>query len=367
MRDAVRLLGFGLIWWALSSVASAHTSDNSYINITIDKTIEITWDIALQDIEFPLGIAVGTDPAVVQSRTRNVMSYALSHIELTAGQRRCRLLSQGMHPEILDRTPYLRLLIRAVCPHGAKNLSLDYWYMFAIDPHHRAIARATSGDHSLTKVLIKNHSAFLMDVSRAGTMHTLAHYFDRGLIHSLRGWDFSVFLVLMLFVLLTYMKRLREVPIRSALRVFGVLAASVVSGHWFGLGLCALEVFPLTSAMVAPATAAILLGLAMTSIPQRVPLWMACSWFFALSLVQSVGFANELRNVGLRSSEILFPGFVFSAGIAVCELVALAMFLPLTFHAATKYERVLRLVQIGASVGLGMISIYWLLQRTNWI
>ena len=78
------------------------------------------------------------------------------------------------------------------------------------------------------------------------------------------------------------------------------------------------------------------------------------------------GFAGALREIGLGEDgqSIVGPLFAFNAGIEAGQLAIVAIALPVLLWSQHASSRARRLLTPALSIVIGMIGLFWLLQRT---
>jgi hypothetical protein len=151
-----------VIAWALSCAgAHAHSASDAYLTLDVGvrgnaTVIEARWDIALRDLNFVLGLDDDGDGAVtwgeVKRHRAQIASYAYGRLRARSDRRPCAI--EPVRQLISSRADgaYAALFFRIVCD-GAGKVALDYRLFFDIDPTHRGIVVARSGDATATALM----------------------------------------------------------------------------------------------------------------------------------------------------------------------------------------------------------------------
>jgi hypothetical protein len=150
----------------LASVAArAHSASDAYLTLmdaphdahSAQSVIHAQWDIALRDLDFVLKLDDNGDGDIVWGELRKhqtaLARYAYQHIKLSGDGKACQIEPTAQMVDGHADGAYASLMFDVVCPGSSKRLNVEYSLFFAIDPSHRAILIAHSGDNVSTAVL----------------------------------------------------------------------------------------------------------------------------------------------------------------------------------------------------------------------
>jgi hypothetical protein len=161
----VRLAPVALVAMLASAAAHAHSASDAYLTLIEaapagragPSVIHAQWDIALRDLDFVLTLDDNGDGDIVWGELRRhqsaIAQYAYQYLKLSSGGKACQLKPTGQMVDRHADGAYASLMFDIVCPTTTRQLSLDYRLFFAIDPSHRAILVAHSGENIATAVL----------------------------------------------------------------------------------------------------------------------------------------------------------------------------------------------------------------------
>lgn len=194
---------------------------------------------------------------------------------------------------------------------------------------------------------------------RADGPSGLLAYLRLGVEHLLTGFDHVLFVIGLLFL-----GRSRWELVR--------IVTSFTVAHSVTLGLSALDLVRLSQTPVEAVIALSILFLAVelakddrSSILFRQP-WLIA---FTFGLLHGFGFAGALRDIGLPSDAVLWALLLFNIGVEIGQLMIVLAGLSVVF--LLRLQPVARAARGVASWlprvpvwGIGVISAYWLIQRT---
>lgn len=208
------------------------------------------------------------------------------------------------------------------------------------------LLRFNDGQGRVARQLITaDHPEAVIPTSHRG-LHMGLQYFQLGLQHILGGLD-HLLLVLGLWLLATHFRQLL------------LLITAFTLGHSLTLALGALDLLRIPSHWVEMAIAATLLALALELQGRhtlRRGYLLICTSF---GLIHGLGFAGELRSIGLPDTELLGALLSFNLGIEAGQL----LFILLLITGA----RLLRTVPLPArtlsSYLIGSLACFWLIDR----
>ncbi|MCF6433350.1 HupE/UreJ family protein [Leisingera sp. MMG026] len=185
-------------------------------------------------------------------------------------------------------------------------------------------------------------------------------YAGLGIDHILQGWDHLLFVACLIF--------LTGTPRRMALAVTGFTAA-----HSLTLAFAA---FGILRASVAPVEAVIALSVAFLAselarnkrgtLSWRYPIFIAALF----GLLHGFGFATVLRETGLPQTEALTALLFFNLGVEIGQILFLTVTLAacqmvrVVFCRGKDLAALLQKVQRPASYPIGVLAVYWTLNRT---
>jgi hypothetical protein len=364
-RRLVLLLFLGL----MAAPAWAHKPSDSYLKISRDgPRLRVEWDIALKDLEYIVGLDTDGDGRItwgeLKTRRRDVVAHALDHLQVTANGDICQLrMKQLMATEHSDGG-YAVLVLEAVCPAEADELSLHYNLLFDADPTHRGLVLFEENAATVTHVLSADAPAVILRAADTGLLKQFVAFVRVGIWHILIGFDHILFLAALLLPAVferreecwSPVTQLRP-TVNSVLKIVTVFTVA----HSITLWLASTGYVTLPSRLVE---AGIALSIVVTAINNLYPVLPLSGWVvaFGFGLVHGFGFANVLIDLGLRSSSLAVTLLSFNVGVELGQLLIVLVFLPLAFlMRSTVFYR--SLVFRFGSVLVAIMGAMWTVER----
>ena len=325
--ERLRRLGRGLLLAALSALlplaAEAHKASDSYLTLGRETggTAALRWDIALRDLELPLGLDADGDGLLrwgeVRRRLPEIEAHAVRHLQLNAGACRVELRSQGLEQR-LDGN-YLALAGHYRCPEGELH-TIDYRLLGAIDPTHRGLLRWTPAAGAPVSLSLDPKGGPLRLV-RSGTPAAQGFFRD-GVRHILIGYDHLLFLLCLLLPAVMRRGPAGWQPVeclRTALWPVLKTVSLFTVAHSITLALATLGVVRLPGAFVEAAIAA---SIVLVALHNLRPLWRGGEgWLaFGFGLVHGFGFAGVLAELELPSAGFALALLQFNLGVEAGQL-----------------------------------------------
>ena len=351
-----------------SAAAAAHANGSSYLRIVDDRagtSIDVRWDIAVADLELPLGIDRDGDgrwsAGEVASRAAAIAVFAGDRIGIRRGGEACRLSFAGLELRSRDAEDYARLQFDGACPaSGRIEVTTS---LFFGSPGYTALLDLVTLAGSTPAVLAMDRPQWIEPVAPS-LLRTLGQFLREGFRHVLIGYDHVAFLLLLLLPAVlrrsasgwTAATNRREV----AFELLRIVTAFTVA-HSITLGLAAsgavrLPVQPVELAIAASIVIAGLLNLVPGAARWRLAL------AFGFGFVHGFGFANALREIDAAGASLapLLAGF--NIGVELAQLAIVALVLPILWVLSRSAGYAHRWMP-AASVATAMTGAVWFVGR----
>jgi hypothetical protein len=349
--------------------AFAHKPSDSYLTLAVAGTqVDGRWDIALRDLDNAIDLDRDGNGAVtwgeLRAREREVTSFALSRLAVTADGVGCPLASRGVRVASHSDGTYAVLHFAASCPAEPRALGVAYSLFFDLDPQHRGIVRIDDGAGTRTAIFSPRERQQVFERTTARPMHQLGAAIRLGVEHIFQGIDHLCFLVALLLPSVLVRGRSGWSPVarlRPALADVLKIVTAFTLAHSITLTLSALEVLRLPSRLVESGIAASVIVAAVNNV---YPLLAEDRWAaaFALGLLHGFGFSATLMDLGLPRQNLALTLFGFNVGVEVGQMCVVAAFVPIAYLARrTRFYRHLGLV--GGSVAIAGVAGMWLVER----
>lgn len=382
--------------------ALAHKSSDAYLRWQVDGTqLQQRLDIALIDLDRELELDADGDGRLswgeVRRRWPDIEALAGEGVRLRRGDAPCRVIER--QSALLDTHTdgaYAVLRTRLDCSgdgdsHAGLPVTVDYRLFERGDATHRALARVvaaggfegqtdgpdaadSAGARAGLRLLVPGAGPQTVPglpsghgndtAAPAGVATGLAGFVVEGMHHIAIGTDHVLFLVSLLLVAVWRREGAHWTPrehAASAWRETLRLVTAFTLAHSLTLGLAATGVLAPPSRWIETLIAASVLVAALDNLRPFVPgpRWTMVSVF---GLVHGFGFAGPLQEAGLAQGALALPLLGFNLGVELGQLAIVAIALPLAvaLRATGAYRRAL---VPGASVGIALLALVWLVER----
>ena len=255
-----RTLCATLLLLAMTTSAAAHKASDAFLNLTVTSaTIEGRVDIALRDLEQAVGLDADGNRAITWSELaaqRSALdSYVTSRLDLAADGTPCPIQPGALLVDRHSDGAYAVLRIVAACAAPPTRLSIDYRFLFDLDPLHRGLVQiADDGATVHTGVLSPEAPRLLVDVHASpDLLGQLVSFGWQGAWHIWLGFDHLLFLFSLLLPAVLHRENGRWYPVgtlrEAAGEVVRVVSAFTLA-HSITLCLATLGLVSLPSRLV---------------------------------------------------------------------------------------------------------------------
>jgi hypothetical protein len=375
MSALLRLLLVCAALLGLALPAQAHKSSDSYLQIDAGPAATtVRWDIALRDLDVALVLDADDDGRLtwgeVKAAWPRIEAYALPRLTLAG----CALRPTGQALERRNDGAYAVLLLSADCVLTAQP-AIGYTLFREVDPTHRGIARIQMAGQPLALALLDPSRGVTLQAATAttaasGQPASAANagpwgFLREGVHHILTGYDHVLFLLCLL--LPSVMRRSPQgwQPVgklsEAIWPVVGIVSAFTVA-HSITLGLAALKIVSLPSAIIEPAIAVTIILAALDNVWPIFPVRRVVVTFL-FGLIHGFGFAGVLAELNLPTADFAWALLQFNVGLELGQLMIVVGVTALLF-ALRQWPRYRPLVIRGGSFAALVIGLLWLIERT---
>lgn len=213
--------------------------------------------------------------------------------------------------------------------------------------------RMLSGHTQALRLTAHMPSAVLATTPDMGQV--LRTYAVLGIEHILAGWDHLLFVIALVLLI----GRWRQVALAAT--AFTLAHSVTLAGAALGfIGLPQRPVEALIALSIVFLAWEILRSGEGPSLTRRYP-WLVA---FAFGLLHGFGFAGALREIGLPQDDVIPALLAFNVGVEAGQLLVVALVLALIAAVRRMASTMLAPALRGAAYAIGIISAYWLLDRT---
>jgi hypothetical protein len=346
--------------------AAAHQTSIKYVDVTVDgRRAAIKLTVAPGDVTEPLGLAPDAAPTVAAASVPAVAAYVARWLALGPdGGGPCRPGPPRARADAGADARFVVVEWQVACDADLVRAALDFRGFFAVDRRHEAIvivhAPNAEGDTAVVRAadpILRVHTG-----ERLG----LAGWVAAGVEHIWAGRDHVCFVIALLLVVVLVRGR-DEWTLRSPVATLRSTAAIVTAftvAHSISLIAAALGWIRLPSGLVESLIAFSILYTSVENVVRPDVRWRYVLTF-GFGLMHGLGFASVLE-VMLPPDHVIGPLLGFNIGVELGQLGIVALALPLAWLVArqTGAEGYRRRAMPAVSIGIGVIAIKWLIERT---
>ena len=368
-----RLLRTGsLLLLALGASASwAHKPSDSYLTLDmVGGRLSGSWDIALRDLDFAIGLDADGDGRItwgeLRARHADIAAYAAARLQVQIDGQVCQLSVGEQRVDEHTDGAYSVLPLMLDCPAAAQSLTLTLGYsLFAdLDPQHRGLLKLTVERATRAAILGPQAPLQQFELAHASRWTQLIDYGREGVWHIWIGLDHILFLLSLLLPAVGLWAGWRWRPVdhlrQAGWEVLRIVTAFTVA-HSITLSLAALGLVSLPSRLVESLIAASVVLAALNNV---WPLFQGRRWMvaFGFGLLHGFGFASVLIDLGLPQGALAVALLGFNLGVELGQLAIVAVFLPLAF-ALRRSGLYRHAVLTGGSLTIALLAGLWFVER----
>ncbi|MFO1494612.1 MAG: HupE/UreJ family protein [Lysobacterales bacterium] len=361
----MRALLWALLIWA--GDASAHTLSLTRVALSelAHAPAAIRIDLPLRELALALPLDADGDGqlrwrevAAMQPQIERLLRRGLRiHAEAP-----CALTAGNIGLAQYDDGPALAWAGALDCGQSITRLQLQSNLLLDVDARHRTLVHL--GDDQQVQVIVLSAEQPEASVELAAGSSVFAAFLLEGAHHILIGYDHLAFLICLLLVVVLRRSdgRWQALPrIGDSARAAALLVTAFTLAHSLTLSASALHWATPAAGWVEPAIA---LSIVLAALNNLYPVVHRRAWAlaFGFGLVHGYGFAGALSELGLPPGAELSALFGFNLGVECGQLAIVALLLPL-LHALARWPAYPRRLMAPASLLVGALGSYWLLQR----
>lgn len=364
--NGARLLLAGCLMLIIQA-ASAHRPSDAELQLRLEQqSLTAVLQLAVADVDRALDLDRDADRQLrwgeIRAAEARILTWLNTDMRAYAGRQHCPWSMAA--PQLSDRLaePHLWLALEAQCTGDEVPDRLEYQLLFALDPHHRGIARADLNGEQLQQILSPAQPA--LRLSATGSFSRWLSFVRSGIHHIWIGYDHLLFLLSLLLPAVLQWRQGRWQAAPSALQACGHLLWVVTAftlAHSLTLALATLDLVRLPIVWVERAIAASVVLAALNNIRPLISRRHALL-AFGFGLLHGFGFAAVLAETGLTGGAILAPLLGFNIGVELGQLALVLAALPLLLWLRHRpvYQRWL---MPGGSLLIAAIACLWVLER----
>ncbi len=359
-------LVFSIIF--LFSFLNADILKENYITIDTNSShVNLTLDFESDNLDQFIELDTNDNGLISWSELKDkkdeIVRLVLPHIKLTSNGKICgkKLTDFEVHRRV--HQSYIILNIDLDC-ELENDLSLHYDLFFDVDRTQKLFVQLKDKNSSNPMVISSRKQDIKLDVEKGSLFKTFINFLVEGIWHIWIGFDHILFLLMLLIPSVVYFVNKKLIPEKSLkitlIKILKIVTAFTLA-HSITLALSVLDVVEVNSRYVEIAIA---LSVLFTALNNLFLFFTSRTWILAFSfgLIHGFGFATVLKEMTLKSSELIGSLLGFNLGVEIGQMVIVLTLIPLIyFSRKTKFYRYILLY--GFSILTAIISILWAYER----
>ena len=360
-----------------SKSACAHALGEHYVFIDVHETyIEGRFEIHFDDLIGKLGMAPPFDGASAQEMAQawapEVHTYIDDHYSMRAGDSELTLEFERADAIELPQGVYAQFFFRALADPTPQILVVDDQMLFEEDKLHRGLLllnyNARTGE-SLGKeytalIFSPSSEPKTLDLNNVPGLLRPRQFIWQGVLHIWIGIDHILFLVAL--ILPSVLNRREGVWVAvSSFREAGWHIIKIVTlftiAHSITLYLASMDIISLSSRLVESVIAASIVAVAANNLIHYLN-ERSVVLIFGFGLFHGLGFASVMGALPFRMVDLLKVVLAFNIGVELGQIAIVAVCFPILF-ALRHWRGYIPVILITGSVMVGVVALYWFIQR----
>jgi len=299
----------------------------------------------------------------LKDKKDKIIELVLPHITITSHKKSCskKVTNFTVHRRV--HQSYILLDIDLDCKIE-KDLLLHYDLFFDVDRVQKLFVQLKDKNSSNPMVISVRKQDIKLDIENESLFKTFINFLVEGIWHIWIGYDHILFLLMLLIPSVIYYmdKKMNiESSLKSTLiKILKIVTAFTIA-HSITLALSVLDLVDVNSRYIEVSIALSVLFTALNNlflfIKSRT--WMLA---FLFGLIHGFGFASVLKEMTLKSSELVGSLLGFNLGVEIGQMAIVLVLIPLIyFTRGTKFYRYILLY--GFSIVTAIISSVWAYER----
>jgi HupE/UreJ protein len=368
--------------------AEAHATSTSYLVANESgERITITWDVAVADVHWALGLDADGNGAItwheIETRRNDIAALAAARLEVARGGHICDSRFTDLLLTEHAGEPHLSLGFNARCGRAgagsgasdavavassnpADALAISATLFFDKDATQRTLIDVSTAGGGYTSILSRDSPTW-WEPPAPSVLDTFATFVGQGLWHVWIGYDHLAFLLLLLLpgVLRSTAaggwqgtRSFREIA-RDLLRI--ITAFTLAHSVTLALATTGTVHVPVRPVEMAIALSIVIAGL-LNLFPAAARARLALA--FGFGLIHGFGFANALAELGSTGARLVPTLAGFNIGVELAQIALVALVLPVLLRARHSGFYAWRFMP-AASLAAAMAGAAWLAARAG--
>lgn len=299
----------------------------------------------------------------LRAKKDEIIELVLPHLKVVSGGKLCTKEVKDFNIHRRAHQSYITLQMKLSCKLEDK-IDIHYDLFFDVDRSQKAFVQIKDKNHSQPMVISPRKRQLTINIKNRFAFETFVNFLVEGIWHIWIGFDHILFLLMLLVPSVIYFKNREIIPQNSLKKVIITILKIVTAftiAHSITLALSVLDVVDVNSRYIEIAIA---LSVLFTALNNLFLFTQTKTWIiaFLFGLIHGFGFANVLKEMTLKSSELTGSLLGFNLGVEIGQLAIVLVVIPIIFLTRnTKFYRYF--ILYGFSAITAVISLLWAYER----
>ena len=364
------LIGICLV--VVPSVLMANKPSDSYLEIKVDDTLIVHWDIALRDLEILIGLDSNVDGQItwgeVKQQQQAIFDQAIAHLKISLDEIDLPLQPTGLKVTKHSDGAYVVLELTSNAITRFNLMKVDYDFFFDIDQTHRSLVNYDGRFGSGSYVIADVGETLVVPEGGTHWLYLTWTYIKVGARHFWTNVDHLLLLIALILpsVWKFEEKRLKYIPTevaKSAIVGMFWLVTCLTLAQWITLSHGVSDSMATQTQWIKTAMVALVVLSAIHNMYPMIRYWGVIS-AIGFGLLLGIGSGDFLIQQGLPSSMVPVALLGFSIGLELAQLAVVAVLFPIAF-AIRKTNLYDQFVFHGGSTLIVILGTIWVIERLS--
>jgi len=344
---------------------SAHEASDSYLTAKDSgNLVTVSWDIAVRDLDFLIGLDTNLDGDLTWGEIRlnyeAIETMAYDGLKLFRGSAHCIFSPSDMAITDHNDEAYVALQFVASCMETTEPLRLEYDFMFDTDPSHRGIMRMVNASGAEALAVVSPDSRSITFEPHT-IFSTFSSFVTSGFDHILEGYDHILFLIVLVFSVVRDHGVFGGNSRRPYVETLKLLTAFTIA-HAITISLAQTGIVVVSGQLVESVIA---LSIVIAAIDNFRPFLGEKKWLFAFGfgLIHGLGFAGALGPLLLEGSQLAFALIGFNVGVELGQILIASVVVSFLMVGINNHAIRVKLVLVGSFAAF-FAGMFWFVDRS---
>ena len=300
----------------------------------------------------------------IKAKKDEIANFVLPHLKISTDGELCQNSLTNFEVYRRAHQSYIKLHIDLLCSSPKTETKLFYDLFFDVDKGQKVFLTLKDQNSSQPMILSSRTREITIKTKHASAFQSFINFLTEGIWHIWTGFDHILFLLMLLIPSVIYYHQKKIKPQNSLKKILIAVLKIVTAftiAHSITLALSILDIVNINMKFIEISIALSVLFTALNNIFvfMKTKIWILA---FGFGLIHGFGFANALKEMTLKSSELIYSLVGFNLGVEVGQLAIVIVVVPLIF--LTRHSKFYRyMILYGLATFTAIISLLWSYER----